>query len=337
MALTLYEHYDRQAVHDIFDSNSKFTAGAGCWGLQGIVPLKGTEGDYIFFVSFGRSQGDHTFEEEIFDDGTITWQSQPSNKLTHKYVQHFINHDASLNTIYLFLRTSTRGIYTYMGPLEYVSHDNERECPVYFMWRMIDFDIAKAMKALPELTITSRTTGAVLTQSHISGTQSVTGAITLKPSISRRNRTNRKGVTTGDFTGRNIDHQGEAAKNSATGKAGEDAVVNYEKDRLTSAGHPELADKVVATRDTIGNTAKFDVLSYEEDGTERYIEVKTTTGVADNDIHISEGEVWFSEQHADQYYLYRVYNFDRITGTGDFYITKGAIDRGDLVPTNYRF
>ncbi len=336
MELKLYEQYDRKEVHDIFDPNSNFTVSTGTWGLQGIVPLKNSDGDYVLFVTFGTHQGTHTFQEEVYDDGTITWQSQPSNKLTHKYVVDLINLDPEINSVYLFLRTSKSSKYTYMGPLEYVSHDNSRECPVYFMLRMCEFDLNEVQKHLPNLRINNRRTGAILPSVNTNTTLSQIGALTLKNTPVRK-PISRTGVSNSDFTGRNVDFQGEAKKNSATGNAGEDLVVKYEKERLTKAGCKFLAEKVIPTRKTIGNTAKFDVLSYETTGAERYIEVKTTTGSAENKIHISEGEVAFSERHANQYYLYRVFNYDRQTGNGDLYIQPGAIDRTGLIPDNYIF
>lgn len=337
MPLELYHSYDRREVHDFFDPASNFIPSTGTWGLQGIVPIKTNPGDYVLYVTLGTTQGAHTFVEDVFDDGTFTWQSQPQNKLTSKVVVDLINHNSAINTVYLFLRTSKSDKkYVYLGPLEYVSHDNTHECPVYFMWRMIQFDIDQIRANLPGLEIKEKITGNVIPVARTAPTSLSTGTLTLH-NAPTRSAMSRSGVNPTAFTARNVDFQGEQAKNSKLGNAGEDAVVRIEKARLTSAGHPELANLVVATRTTIGNTAKFDVQSYEVDGTKRYIEVKTTTGSAQNKIHISEGEVRFSESHAGQYYLYRLYNFNPRTGDADYYVQQGAIDRTLLSPTNYVF
>ncbi len=336
MALTLFELYDRKEVHDIFEPASHFIPSVGTWGLQGIVPIKKNPGDYVLFVTLGTTQGSHKFVEEVFDDGTFTWQSQPSNKLSHKYVVDFINHDNRVNSIYLFVRTSKTEKYVYLGTLEYVTHDNSRECPVYFMWRMIDFDIHEINRKLPRLAVKNRSTGAVITPVGSGAIPPITGKLTLHSEPNRK-AMRRTGVNSSDFKGRKVDFQGEQAKNSKIGRAGEDAVVRMEKVRLTNEGRPDLATRVTATRHTIGDTAKFDVQSFEKDGTDRYIEVKTTTGAADNYIHISEAEVAFSENHSGQYYLYRLYNYNQTTGDADYFIRKGAIDRTKLVPTNYVF
>ena len=336
MSLELFHRYDRREVHDIFDRASAFTPSAGTWGLQGIVPIKKIPGDYVLFVTLGTRQGEHTFVEEIFDDGTFTWQSQPNNTLNHVYVRDLINHNSETNSVYLFLRTSKAEKYVYLGTLEYVTHDVNQECPVYFMWRMSQFDIAEIHKALPNVTIKDRTTGNAISTFGSNSNMVTTGKLTLRDAPDRR-VTSKTGVSSHDFVGRNVDFEGEQAKSSKYGKAGEDLVVSIEKERLIAAGRPDLSKLVVATRNTIGNTAKFDVQSYEIDGSERYIEVKTTTGAANNKIHISEAEVNFSEKHASHYYLYRVYNYSPITGNADYYILPGAIDRTDLSPTNYIF
>ena len=51
---------------------------------------------------------------------------------------------AANSNVRLFLRTTSRAAggaampYTYLGRLEYLTHDTERERPVYFQWQLID-------------------------------------------------------------------------------------------------------------------------------------------------------------------------------------------------------
>lgn len=52
--LVQYELYDRKDAHDIFDPTSKFVVSTGTWGLQGIVPIKSSPDDYVFFVTIGK-------------------------------------------------------------------------------------------------------------------------------------------------------------------------------------------------------------------------------------------------------------------------------------------
>jgi hypothetical protein len=57
------------------------------------------------FVTFGKRQGAHSFDESVTEDGVLTWQSQPKQGLADPYIEDFISHDHRTHTIYLFLRT----------------------------------------------------------------------------------------------------------------------------------------------------------------------------------------------------------------------------------------
>lgn len=57
------------------------------------------------------------------------------------------------------------------------------------------------------------------------------------------------------------------------GSRGELIIFNYEKENLVKYGKPELAELV---KDVSGENAGYDILSYNLDGTEKYIEVKST-------------------------------------------------------------
>ena len=124
--LILYEEYSREEVHNIFSADTIFTPQAGTWGLQGVVPIPDRPGDWVFFVTFGQTQGEHTFDEGITEDGVLTWQSQPQQSLNDRRVQQWINHDDLTHNIYLFLRTSIERRYAYLGRLKYLEHDRER-------------------------------------------------------------------------------------------------------------------------------------------------------------------------------------------------------------------
>ena len=139
--LTLCETFSRQDVHDIFDPGTRFTPSAGTWGLWGIVPVPAKLGDFVLFVTFGRKQADHQFDEWITENGVINWQSQPRQSLADRQIQQFIHHDPAMNTIYLFLRTEKRGFYTYLGRLAYYNHDPQRERPVRIQWQILDWPI----------------------------------------------------------------------------------------------------------------------------------------------------------------------------------------------------
>lgn len=141
--LVKYGSYTRKEVRDIFSPQTEYVPGAGSWGLKGLIRIPERPNDFVFFVTYGRRQGDHTFDESITEDGILTWQSQPRQKLSSPTMQQLINHNHLQNNIYLFLRTSSKNLtYTYLGRLAYVEHDSEREQPVYFKWQILDWELS---------------------------------------------------------------------------------------------------------------------------------------------------------------------------------------------------
>jgi len=140
-SLTLYERYSREDVHNILEPGKRFTPQAGTWGLLGIVPIPDQPGDFVFFVTFGKEQAGHKFDEWVSESGVINWQSQPSQTLADRHIQQFLHHDPVKNNIHLFLRTEKTGLYTYLGRLAYHRHDPQRERPVYIQWKILDWNI----------------------------------------------------------------------------------------------------------------------------------------------------------------------------------------------------
>lgn len=325
--LIRYNKYSRREIHDIFSPNSKFVRGSGYWGISGIIKVPETKRDYIFLVTYGQKQASHEFEENIDENGILTWQSQPSQSLKDPQIQDFINHDDSIDNIYLFLRTDKKSDYTYLGLLSYVSHDNQREKPVYFKWQIIDWDENKGKESLENL------------EMYIEETNNINRDLKLILKESDEiyyRKSERKGKSTEEFySNRNINFEGELNRKSELGRKGEEAVVKYERDFLIAHGRADLANGVHRTSEINGNAERFDVLSYEVDGTPKYIEVKTTKGRATNKFHISESEVNFSHQYGDRYYLYRVYNLNPKNMLAEFIIKPGPINRDNLTPTNY--
>ena len=105
--LELFDDYSRREVHDIFAPLTDFTPGAGLWGLASIVEHQPDE--FILFVTFGRAQGEHRFDEGITSDGVVTWQSQPKQTLRDSQVRRLVNHDSQRGNVRLFLRTGSLG------------------------------------------------------------------------------------------------------------------------------------------------------------------------------------------------------------------------------------
>lgn len=130
---------------------------------------------------------------------------------------------------------------------------------------------------------------------------------------------------TNDFRGRHTDFLGKARTLKKLGFAGELMVINYEKQNLTANGKENLALDVKHVSKEEGDGTGYDILSYEVDGTKKYIEVKTTTGKKTTPFMITANELKFSEINSSNYFLYRVFDFDKKNQTGKLFIMKGDI------------
>ena len=107
------------------------------------------------------------------------------------------------------------------------------------------------------------------------------------------------------------DYLAREARNQSLGQAGEAFVVHYECWRLIQRGQERLADRIEHTSKVRGDGAGYDVLSFEECGRERFIEVKTTAYAKETPFFISDGELKFANSHELDFRLYRVFEFRR--------------------------
>ena len=80
---------------------------------------------------------------------------------------------------------------------------------------------------------------------------------------------------------------------------------------MIQAGRRDLAERVRWVSDLDGDGAGFDIASFQPDGRERLIEVKTTNGWERTPFHISGNELSVSEQRKSNWRLLRLWNFSR--------------------------
>jgi hypothetical protein len=97
--------------------------------------------------------------------------------------------------------------------------------------------------------------------------------------------------------------------NRALGFGGEQFVLEYEEWRLKRVGRSDLVGKIEWISRDKGDGAGFDILSRNEDDSERFVEVKTTKLPKEAPIFVSANEVSFAASHAENFYLYRVFNY----------------------------
>lgn len=125
-------------------------------------------------------------------------------------------------------------------------------------------------------------------------------------------------------TGRHVNYLAREARNSSLGSAGEKFAIEFEIARLRRARNPRLADRIERVSETKGDTAGFDILSFEESGRERFIEVKTTAYGKETPFYLTRNELGCSRDRASEYFLYRVFQFRTAPR---LYFRSGALDK----------
>ncbi len=123
------------------------------------------------------------------------------------------------------------------------------------------------------------------------------------------------------------------ARNSALGLAGEQLVLRYEQERLSRAGQSRLAGKIAHISTTESDSSGFDILSFENDGRDRLIEVKTTRFGSFTPFFASRNEVEVSARRQDHYQLYRLFKFSE---QPKLFVLPGALSHScRLDPVSY--
>lgn len=110
------------------------------------------------------------------------------------------------------------------------------------------------------------------------------------------------------------DYTAIEARNSALGLAGELVVAESEARTLFLAGHKKLSNRVEHVARTRGDGLGYDVLSFDPDGRQRHIEVKTSRYGAATPFFVTDNEVRVSARSPETYWLYRLYDFRGLAG-----------------------
>jgi Domain of unknown function (DUF3883) len=122
-------------------------------------------------------------------------------------------------------------------------------------------------------------------------------------------------------------------KNSKLGEAGEEWVLNFEKQRLSSIGLERLIEKISWVSKEIGDGLGYDIISYNSNSEQIYIEVKTTCLGKSSAFYLTQREIEVANCTIN-YYIYRVFDFDR--GAKIYILENNLAEHLDLVPINYR-
>lgn len=130
------------------------------------------------------------------------------------------------------------------------------------------------------------------------------------------------------------DYFAREAQNRSLGQAGEVFALDFERWRLVQLGAGQLAEKVKHAAADEGDGLGYDIRSFEPDGRERFIEVKTTAFGERTPFFVSANEARFARDHADRFHLYRLFEF---RATPRMFELAGPIEQHCMLdPVSYR-
>ena len=146
------------------------------------------------------------------------------------------------------------------------------------------------------------------------------------------------------YTGktRKTDFIEKIKRQSRIGKAAERIVYEHEVERIRKINDSHI-DKVIWVSNINGDGAGYDIKSIDIDSsgviTNKYIEVKATSCSKDTPIEVSRNEVECSKHFANEYIVYRLYDFKPSDEIFNYYTIIGDITKilnATLEPTSFR-
>jgi len=131
-----------------------------------------------------------------------------------------------------------------------------------------------------------------------------------------------------------VDFLAREQRNQSLASAGQKFVLEFEAARLRANGRDSYADGIEHVTADDGDGPGYAIHSYGLDGSDRFIEVKTTRYGRETPFYVSAHEVEISRRHGDRFWVYRVFAFREQPG---LYMLQGALDDSVyLGPTEYR-
>ena len=132
------------------------------------------------------------------------------------------------------------------------------------------------------------------------------------------------------------DIQNQEKLNVIIGDTGEEAVANYEKKQLQKSGKSYLADCVEVVSKTIGDGLGYDVLSFDQYGNEKFIEVKTTRSDSPTaNFSFTRGELNFLTRNPDTAFVYCVFGVNQSNPRLKIYPARQFLNKS-FEPVEYR-
>lgn len=111
--------------------------------------------------------------------------------------------------------------------------------------------------------------------------------------------------------------------NHKLGLSGEELVITFEKWNLIQLGGEKLAGQIRWISKEEGDGAGFDILSKNINGSDKFIEVKTTKLSKEAPFYFTRNELLFSSSHSNEYHLYRLFNFEK---NAKMFVKQGSLE-----------
>jgi len=132
----------------------------------------------------------------------------------------------------------------------------------------------------------------------------------------------------------NVNYLEREQNNKNLGLQGEELAIQYERYILSISGKESLSDKIEWVSKDVGDGLGYDILSKNLNGTDKYIEVKTTKLGKESPFFFSSNEYNFSIENKVNYHLYRIFNFNE---SPKMFTLNGSFDSFCYVePIQYR-
>jgi hypothetical protein len=143
-----WQHQVPLSVHGQYATDEVLTAfglldiGAPAWKQVGIFRDEVTNSE-MFLVTLEKSERDYSpstrYQDYAISQTDFHWESQSTQTQAGKAGQRYIRHRELGGHIFLFVRQRKKDgartmPYTFLGPADYVSHQQER--PIQFVWRL---------------------------------------------------------------------------------------------------------------------------------------------------------------------------------------------------------
>ena len=132
----------RHTVDEVLTAFGILDFGRAAWKQTGVFRHEPTNSD-LFFVTLQKSERDYS-PSTLYKDYAISptlfhWESQSQTKQQSEAGPRYIHHHQRGGNIFLFVRDRKKQDgrtvpYTFLGPVDYVSHKGER--PISFVWKL---------------------------------------------------------------------------------------------------------------------------------------------------------------------------------------------------------